>query len=156
MNAEFEGLSFDPPFEVDRASATTTLVSTVGGAKDPRALRSVDPVRPNVVVDRRRLAKGATLEALAAICRREVSEAVESYRVVSADPLRFADGVEGLAVCYELRAGPYLLLQTQAVRVDGDTGTTLTITSSAAVPNEQRSRFFNSLRSMRIDGRNRR
>ena len=60
-------------------------------------------------------------------------------------------GKDGLLLVYEVRATPYLLIQTQALRVDGDVATTLTITSSASISAEQRETFLESLRSMRVD-----
>ena len=151
MHQSIPGVLFRPPFDSEPSDAILTLVSRRAPQRDARALKSVDPIRPSLVLQRRRVARGTSLEAVAALCVQDVSNVVGSYRVVSTKPLSFADGKDGLLLVYKVRATPYLLIQTQALRVDGDVATTLTITSSASISAEQRETFLESLRSMRVD-----
>lgn len=150
MSSSVHGLPFAPP---EGWAVTEVMVQLKGPPvdelKDPRMMQSQYPLRPNLIVHRRQIPTGADLDMVAAEICAELVHSIEGMRDLSTNELAFADGHAGRVVQFDFPAGKAATVrQFQALRLDDDVLTTLTLTVDATTLNDERKdSYFQSLAS---------
>ncbi|MHC4393505.1 MAG: hypothetical protein ACYS22_19600 [Planctomycetota bacterium] len=143
-------LRFDPPngFLSEEVMATFRVPSS-DGFEDPR---SSTPIRPNLVVHSRPDESRGDVSRLLATVHGELAVMPGISRIETGD-LTFADGTVGVLLAYVMPAPNDLeIAQLQALRIDGDTATSLTIsTERAQLSEELKATYLEALASARID-----
>ncbi len=145
------GLAFEAPPGFRRESTTVTLRVAPGAGFDEAGLRS--PVRPNLIVNRRP-APAAGLAACVARVEEDLLRTIPGIRAIDAADVRFADGAVGVVLGYTYpapRVAGVILCQLQALRLDGETLSSLTVTTTLSHLTEtRRDQFLKVLVSARL------
>lgn len=145
-----DGLVFETPFGFQRESTTVSLRAP------PEKTGAEADLRPNLVVHRRPAGQAASLADCVAEATKELAESVPGIGRVEAADLRFDDGARGTALAYSfasaVRPG-VTVAQLQALRLDGATVTSLTLTTAAKLLTEpRRGEYLKALASARPSG----
>ena len=149
--ADIHGLPFSPPPDFGIAEIMVTLRGpSVAGLKDPRALQPQRAIRPNLIVHQRALPAESTLDLLCGEMCAELLTSIEQLENLQTAPFPFADGADGRLVQFDFAAAKAMTVrQFQALRLDGNIFTTLTLTvSTTTLTDEVRDRLLASLASM--------
>jgi len=132
------GVRVEPP--AGFALEETMVSLRVPAAEGYRDERTQTPVRPNLVIHRRPAvgADGDLSRAVARV-RAELHGSVPGLSAVESEDIRFADGAHGVLLAYVMPAPKGLeICQLQALRLDGGTLTTLTISTERAHLTDER------------------
>ena len=121
----------------------------VSDLKDPRAMQTQTAVRPNLIAHKRP-SQGADIEMLTAEMCAELLTSIENIEDLATDGLTFADGNEGRLVSFTFPAGKVMRVrQYQALRLDGETLTSLTLTvDGATLTDALLETYISSLKSL--------
>jgi hypothetical protein len=119
------------------------------GYQDPR---SGTPIRPNLVVHRRPDESGGDLPRVVANVQGDLATSVPGLSRVESADIAFSDGAAGVLLAYSMPAPRGLeIAQLQALRLDGDTVTSLTIsTEREQLTDERRAAYIAALASARL------
>ncbi|MCC7382017.1 MAG: hypothetical protein IT384_09315 [Deltaproteobacteria bacterium] len=150
--ATMSNLTFDPPAEFLEEELTTAWrTPKKAQLKEPRMLQAQLPVRPNLIVNRRRVAAGTDIAQLAAETCTQLLETIPGISGIETHALSFKDGVEGVLLELSFPTAGYTVVQLHAMRVDGDVLTSMVISTekSRLSPDELR-RFKSSLASAAV------
>lgn len=142
------GLPFTPPEGWDVTEVMVQLKGPpVDDLKDPRMMQSQYPLRPNLIVHRRQMPAGADVDMVCAEICAELVHSIEGMKDLSTEALSFGDGTEGRVVQFDFPAGKAATVrQFQAMRLDEDVLTTLTLTVDATtLTDERKAAYFASL-----------
>jgi hypothetical protein len=146
-----DGIHLNPPASFRRAE-TVACFTGEPEAHDARLLQNQKPIRPSLVVQRVRLERAETLEALAGRRLREVVGLATDTKISEKRELRFADGNTGIIAVVDLKPSPAIdLRQYHAFRVDGDVATTVVLTAPrSSLNSETESQYLETLQSLSI------
>lgn len=146
------GLAFEAPPGFVRESTSVALRATPESGLAEAGLRG--PVRPNLLVERRPAPAGASLSQCVAAIQADLVRSIPGLRGFDSLDARFADGATGIVLGYTFpapRAADVVLAQLQAIRLDGATLTTITITTTLSNLTEtRRDQFLRILASARL------
>jgi hypothetical protein len=95
---------------------------------EPRmAVHKSNPMRANIVVNRS-TGRGKTAQELESSGIREMLALMPTLRRLGSEPMRFADGRDGIVTMVVVPVGPQVrLLQAHVFRVDGEVATQIVI-----------------------------
>jgi hypothetical protein len=146
-----DGIRLNPPASF-RRSEVVACYTGEAEAHDPRLLQSQKPIRPSLVVQRVRLERAETLEALAGRRLREVVGLAADTKIAEKRELVFADGSTGIIALVDLKPSPAIdLRQYHAFRVDDDVATTVVLTTPrSSLDPQTESQYLETLRSLSI------
>lgn len=143
-------LPFSPPNGFDLGEVMFSFRGPeVSDLKDPRAMQTQTAVRPNLIAHKRP-ASGADIEMLTAEMCAELLTSIDNIEDLATDGLTFSDGNEGRLVSFTFPAGKVMRVrQYQALRLDGETLTTLTLTVDGATLTDGRlETYMSSMKSL--------
>lgn len=146
----FDGLSFDPPPELVQEEVILTLRAPPGPIES-RMLQRQIPVRSNLIVHRKQVGANATLPLLVAEVSAELVSGVVGLKGLATEPIRYADGVEGVIVSFEFPMRDVAAArQFHALRLDDGVLTNLTLTVDGMTLNDgAKKKWFDVLASAR-------
>jgi hypothetical protein len=147
-----DGLAFTPPpgFTLEETTLALRAPDTV--LKEARARQQMVAVRPNLIVRRKPVAPGVSLEAYAGEMCGEVVRSVGGIEGLETSGFKFKDGTVGLIVAFEMAAMTGVtLVQMHALRKDGDVVTTLALTLDKNTPAEARARAVEALATATLE-----
>ena len=123
-----EGISFEPPPGLEREEVMASFrVPAKAGLRDARVEH---PIRPNLVVHRRPAKPGSDLAAVVASVREQLVKSLLGMSPIESADITFADGAKGVLLAFSFPAPQGLsCAQLQALRLDGGTVTSLTMTT---------------------------
>ena len=128
-------LSITPPagFVEDESITTWRLPAPPVVLKDPKVMQFQAAVRPNLVAIQRRVPEGTALTDLVAQTVADLARHVEGLGAVETTAFAFADGAPGMLLRFTMPVHQkFNVSQLQAVRIDGDVATTLTMSTEAS------------------------
>src|SRR5687768_10217532 len=103
-----------------------TLRAPIAGVDEARILKKKIAVRPNLIVRRRMVRAGATLEQLAGEMCGELVKTIAGLEGMETAVFPFGDGAKGLLIAYRFPAAESIVLrQYHALRLDGERMTTM-------------------------------
>lgn len=149
------GLSYEAPAGFEPVEVMVTLKGPpVDDLKDPRALQKQFPIRPNLILHRRGVQPGASVDMLCGEICAELVSSISGLSNLLTGPFSFADGAEGMLVSFDFPAGKAATVrQFQAMRLDGETFTTATLTVDASTWTDARQeQLFGSIASIAAPG----
>jgi hypothetical protein len=152
--ATMSSLTFDPPEEfIEEEMMTSWRVPYTPGLKDPRVLQPQLPVRPNLIVQRRKVDKGQDLPVIAAGVCGQLLDSIEGIGEIASAEITFQDGVIGLLLEFSFPAvGTYRIVQLHALRLDGEILTSMTLcTEMSRLTPEVHGRYRACLASASLD-----
>src|SRR5262245_33313452 len=119
MAEQMTSLRFNPPAEfIEEEVLQTYRMPYVPGLKEPRVLQAQVPVRPNLIVHRRKIEAEDIADVAATICD-QLMKSIEGLSEIATSELVFKDGVEGMLLEFSFPAvGNYSVVQMQALRID--------------------------------------
>jgi hypothetical protein len=153
--AAMSTLKFDPPAEyVQEELMTSWRVPYEPNLKEPRLLQTQVPVRPNLVVHRRRVDEEQNLADVASLICDQLMRSIEGLSQIATSELVFRDGVNGLLLEFSFPAmGNYRVVQLEALRLDGDVLTTMTLcTEMSRITADEQQRLRACLASATLGG----
>ncbi len=147
-----DGLSFLAPRGFACEESVVTLRAPLAPVEESRILKKKMPVRANLVVRRRMVQAGATIEQLAGEMCGELVKTIAGLDGLETAVFKFTDGVEGLLIGYRFPAAESIVLrQYHALRLDGERMTTMTITADdEAITEGERDHYFTCLASAQV------
>jgi hypothetical protein len=136
--ADTHGLTFAPPPGFETSEVMVSMRGPdVSALKEPRAVQSQFPIRPNLIVHRRPAPKDASLEMLAGEMCAELLTTIDGLKDLNTEPITFSDGAEGSLVSFDFPAGKAMTVrQFQAIRLAGEELWTMTLTVDSATLND--------------------
>lgn len=149
--ANEHGLSYDAPAGFEPVEVMVTLKGpATDDLKDPRAMQSQFPIRPNLILHRREVRPGATVDMLCGELCAELVSAIDGMKNLATGAFAFADDAAGMLVSFDFPAGKAATVrQFQAMRLDGDVFTTATLTVDAStLTDDKKERFFDAIGSI--------
>lgn len=156
MSVDMNGVQLElPPDFLPEETSASFRVAGDAGMKDPRALQPQAPIRPNLVVQRKRVADRTRLLDIAGGMCAELIRHVPGISEIDRDEaFAFADGSTGVLLKYTMPGFKEIrLLQLQAVRLDGDVSTSMLITAGAAdISEDALENYMGCLRSLSLKG----
>ena len=153
--ANEHGLTYDAPAGFEPVEVMVTLKGpAVDDLKDPRALQKQYPIRPNLILHRREVRPGATVDMLCGEVCAELVSSISGLSNLLTGPFEFSDKSEGMLVTFDFPAGKAATVrQFQAMRLDGDSFTTATLTVDASTWSDAREeQLFGSIASIGAPG----
>ncbi|MBI4816578.1 MAG: hypothetical protein HY791_09980 [Deltaproteobacteria bacterium] len=132
----FDGLELSAPddFVVEE---TTIALRAPPGPTESRILQKQFPIRPNLIMNRKRVGLGATLALLTAEVTAELASTIIGLRALATDEIRFDDGCEGIIVSFEFPMREVASVrQFHALRLDDGIFTDVTLTVDGMTLNE--------------------
>jgi len=128
MAEQMSSLTFNPPAEfIEEEVLQTYRMPYVSGLKEPRVLQTQVPVRPNLIVHRKKIGDEHVADVAATVCD-QLMKSIEGVSEIAASQLVFKDGAEGMLLEFSFPAvGNYSVVQMQALRIDAGVLTTLTL-----------------------------
>jgi len=132
-------LNFDAPEGFTHSELMVTFKGPdITALREPRAMQSQFPIRPNLIVHKRAAAAGATVEMLAAEMCAELLTSIDGLKDLNTEAFTFSDKSEGRLVSFDFAAGKAMTVrQFQAIRLDGAMVSTVTLTLDSAALNEE-------------------
>ena len=132
-------LTVTPPSDFLEEEVVTTWRAPL--KKDLKAgpvLQFQAPVRPNLIATQRVVSDKPTLaELMSKVCA-DLLRHIEGLSDIETTEFAFTDGAEGLLLRYSMPVhGKFSVVQFQAGRLDGNTFTTLTISTEASRLSEE-------------------
>ncbi len=151
MVEQIRGLRFDAPEDFVADEVMVSLRAPPPQLVDPRVLQKQIPIRPNLIVHRRRIGDGADLELCAGEICAELVNAVVGIKGLTSERFAFDDGAPGMVVGFDFPAPESSTArQYQALRIDDGVLSILTLTVDGARLNDDaKSRWFKCLSSAR-------
>lgn len=146
-------LSFEAP---EGFAWNETMISLQAPApqdiRDPRMLQKQAVVaRPNLVVNQRTTENFRTIEAIVEDMTKRLRGTIKSMKELKASPLKFADGCEGILLSYLFSFNEKsMLTQMHAVRLDGDTITTMVLTGPGTLTEDEANLYIKHLASASV------
>ena len=130
-SAAIQALNIKPPSTFLAEETTASWRAPLAAdLKDPRAMQTQMPVRPNLIVHRRKVAADKDVGELVAVVCADLVRHIEGLSTIDSSAFSFDDGQEGLLIKYTIPAHQnFQLAQMQAARLDGDVFTTVTIST---------------------------
>jgi hypothetical protein len=128
-------LTLAPPagFVTDEVVTTWRLPAEPAPLKDPKVMQFQAAVRPNLVAVQRRVAPGTTVAELGAQTCAELARHVEGLSPIETTAFTFQDGSAGVMLRYTMPVHQrFSVAQLQALRIDGDVSTLLTLSTEAS------------------------
>jgi hypothetical protein len=147
-------LKFNPPEEfVEEEIMTSWRVPYTPGLKDPRLLQPQLPVRPNLIVHRRKVDRGQDVSDVAAEVCNQLLNSIEGISEIATSEIVFQDGVIGLLLELSFPAVATLrIVQLHALRIDDDVLTSLTLcTEMSRMTSDQHDRYRACLASASLE-----
>lgn len=156
MNVDMDGVQLElPPGFLPEETSASFRVAGDAGMKDPRALQPQALIRPNLVVQRKKVPAGTRLIEIAGGMCAELVRHVPGISEIDRDEgFTFADGSQGVLLKYTMPGFKEIrLLQLQAVRLDDDVSTSMLITAGAAdISEDALNAYLGCLRSLSLKG----
>jgi hypothetical protein len=149
----FPPLAFDPPAELaEEEWMSAWRVPYQPALKEPRALQPQLPVRPNLIVHRRRVDPDQEVQDAASVICEQLMKSIEGLSEIAVSELAFQDGVTGLLLEFSFPAtSSYKVVQLEALRIDAGVLTTLTYcTEMTRLTPEEHRRFSAFLSSATV------
>lgn len=145
-------LSFDPPAEFLEEELTMAWrTPKKAQLKEARMLQAQLPVRPNLIINRRRVDAGSDLAQLAAETCTQLFDTIPGISGIDTNELKFKDGVDGVVLEFSFPTAGYTVVQLHAMRVDGDVLTSMALcTEKSRLSPEEHRRFMSSLASASV------
>ena len=132
MDPNINKLTLEPPagFLAEEMTASWR-VALQDDLKEPRAPGMTQlPVRPNLIVQRRKVDAKAEIGGLVAAVCADLVRHIAGISTIDSDDFTFAAGKVGLLIKYTMPAHKeFKLAQMQAARLDDDVLTTVTIST---------------------------
>jgi hypothetical protein len=143
-----DGLNFDPPADfVHEEVVSSWRVAAKPQLKDPKLLQPQAQIRPNLTITRVHV-EVPDLAGLAATSCDELMRRIDGIHGIKTTEIKFADGVDGLMLEYAFPALQFTVVQIQAMRVDGNTLTTMTMcTEASRLTDDVHEQYLQCLRS---------
>jgi hypothetical protein len=148
-----ENFHFDPPSGfVHEEVVSSWRVPLAPGLNDPKLMQPQAAVRPNLTITRVD-AGGSDLEAITARTCDELMARIKGIQGIKASELEFADGARGVLIEYAFPVMQLVVVQMQAMRIDGRTLSTMVLcTESSRFTAEVRGQWVKSLSSAVVKG----
>jgi hypothetical protein len=148
-----ENFHFDPPAGfVHEEVVASWRVPPAPGASDPRLMHAQAAVRPNLTVTRVQI-EDTNLESIVARTSDELMARIQGIQGIEAAQIEFADGVRGVMIEYAFPVMQLVVVQMQAMRIDGRTLTTLVLcTEASRFTADVRRQWLESLTSAVVKG----
>jgi hypothetical protein len=148
-----DGLAFDAPPGFALEETTLALRAPAApGLKEARALQPQLAIRPNLVVRRKYVPEGTSLEAYAGEMCGEIVKSVGGIEGMETSGFTFKDGTTGIVVAFEMQAMKGVsLVQMHALRLDAGVMTTLALTLDKNTPNDVRAKAIDALASATLE-----
>jgi hypothetical protein len=126
----FAGVVLDLPSDFSADEALISLrAPAVQKLVEPRALQKQTPIRPSLIIHRRRVGDVATLETLAGEVCAELASSVVGLKGLATEAFSFKDGASGILVGFDFPAAEVgTARQYHGLRKDGPMLTTITLT----------------------------
>lgn len=137
MSQTLRGLTFDTPQGFEPDEAVLSFRAPMPALSTPLAMNKTLTVRPNLIVHRRVVADGASIEMLTGEICAELANAMSSMENMATAEMKFKDGAHGMLVSFDFAANEHAKVrQFQALRLDGSLFTTLTLSVDATTLND--------------------
>src|SRR5687768_5333769 len=148
----FAHLTFDPPAEFLEEELTMAWrTPRRDHLKEARVLQAQVAVRPNLVVNRRKIEAGRGLDEVAGETCSELFQTIPGISEINTSELEFKDGAQGVLLEYSFATAGFTVMQLHALRLDGDVLTSMAIsTEKSRLSREEQERFRRSLASASI------
>lgn len=132
----FDGLQVDQPPEMVIEESMLTLRSPPGPST-PLALQKQIPVRPNLIVHRRRVGPNATMSLLVGEVSAELASTIIGMKGLATEQITYTDGKQGVIVSFEFPMREVASVrQFHALRLDDDVFTDVTLTVDGTTLND--------------------
>lgn len=128
-------LTITPPdgFVADETVSTWRLPAAPVSLKDPRVMQFQAAVRPNLTAIQRRVPAGTALGDLVAQTCGDLVRHIDGLGSIETTAFDFADGAAGMLLKYTMPVHQkFSIFQLQALRIDGEVCTTLTLSTEAS------------------------
>jgi len=133
MDVSLTRVTLEPPvgFLAEEATLSWRVAAPEGTLKEARAPGMTQlVVRPNLIVQRRKVALPTDVGSLVAGVCADLVRHVVGISTIDTDEFAFADGAVGLLLKYTMPGfKEFKLAQMQAARLDGDVFTTVTLST---------------------------
>jgi hypothetical protein len=151
--SSLENLHFVPPADFVHEEIVSSWRAPVApGLSDPKLMQPQAVVRPNLTVTRVQV-ETPDLAAIAARAADELLERIKGIQGLRTTELQFSDGVKGVLLEYAFPVMQFTVVQLQAMRIDGDTLTTLVLcTESSRLTDSVHAQYVASLKSAAVKG----
>jgi hypothetical protein len=148
-----EQLHFDPPADfVHEEVVSSWRAPLAPNLNDPKLMQPQAAVRPNLTVTRVQV-EHPDLAAIAARAADELLDRIKGVQGLRTTELEFADGAKGLLLEYAFPLMGFTVVQLQAMRIDGDTLTTLVLcTEASRLTDAVHAQYIASLKSAVVKG----
>ena len=148
-----QGIDFEPPGRFVHDEVTYSMVAEPDAAlEDKKLLGKQQRIRDNLVIHRRPKARGEL--SVAIIVGQVVGQLtlqIPNLENVTTEVFNFVDGALGMILGFDVDEGSARLRQYQAVRLDGDIVTTLTLTvDRSRLSQETKATYAKCLASVRL------
>ncbi|MCC6808100.1 MAG: DcrB-related protein [Deltaproteobacteria bacterium] len=132
MSHTLRGLRFDAPNDFSPDEAILSLRAPMPDLKTPLAMNRALTVRPNLIVHRRMVADGTSVEMICGEVCAELASAIPSMENMATARMKFKDGAVGMLVSFDFAATEHAKVrQFQALRLDASLLTTMTLSVDA-------------------------